>query len=79
MCSPKFLSRSIMVAWFCCLPAAAFPQERETLEEIIVTADYRARPIEEMPSSITILDAATISETAVQHFEELIGMLPNLN
>lgn len=51
----------------------------DALDEITVTADYRARPVSEVPANITILDAATISETAVQHFEELIGGLANLN
>lgn len=52
---------------------------QEPLDEITVTADYRGRKASEIPASITIINATTISETAVQHFEELIGSLPNLN
>ncbi len=55
------------------------PQEQDAMTEIIVTADYRGVPVAEAPASITVLDAATIKEMAVQHFEELIGSLPNLN
>jgi outer membrane receptor protein involved in Fe transport len=62
----------------CVMPIAAAAQERE-LEEITVTGDYRGRSLAEIPASISILDQQTISETAVQHFEELISGLANLN
>jgi outer membrane receptor protein involved in Fe transport len=51
----------------------------EAIDEIIVTADFRERAVTELPSSITVLDAAFIQETAVQHFEELVNVVPNLN
>ena len=49
------------------------------IDEIIVKADFRERPITEIPSSVTIMDSKFINETAVQHFEELINVVPNLN
>lgn len=49
------------------------------LDEIIVTADFRGRPVTEIPSSVTVMDAKFIKETAVQHFEELVNLVPNLN
>lgn len=58
---------------------AAYAMEEEGVDEIVVTADYRGRPATEIPASVSILNAAEISETAIQHFEELIGSLPNLN
>jgi iron complex outermembrane receptor protein len=73
----KNVSRSIQIALLCCLPVLASADEE--MAEVIVTADYRGRPLMEVPASISILNAARISETAVQHFEELIGSLPNLN
>ena len=51
----------------------------ETLNEIVVTADFRGRSASEMPASITVLDADEIESMAVQHFEELINAIPNLN
>ena len=59
------------------VPAATTAQE--ALEEIIVTADYRERAVSELPASISILDKRTVNEAAVQHFEELIQRVPNLN
>ena len=51
----------------------------EAIEEIIVTADFRERSALEIPASVTVLDSATIEQAAIQHFEELIGIVPNLN
>ena len=51
----------------------------EELEEIIVTADYRERTLAELPLSISVIDAEKIAGAAVQHFEELIATVPNMN
>jgi iron complex outermembrane receptor protein len=51
----------------------------EVLEEIVVTADFRGRTASELPLSISILDQETISQAAVQHFEELVYSVPNMN
>jgi len=58
--------------------AASAPAE-EVLEEIVVTADFRERPANEMPASITVLEREAIEQRAVQHFEELVFSVPNLN
>lgn len=55
--------------------AAAEP----AIDEIIVTADFRERAANEIPSSVTVMDASFIAEAAVQHFEELVNLVPNLN
>ncbi len=49
------------------------------LDEIVVTADFRGRSIQELPSSVSVLEAGFIEATAVQHFEELVNVVPNLN
>jgi len=51
----------------------------ETIDEIIVTADFRERPASELPASVTVLGAEVIEKLAVQHFEELVNVVPNLN
>jgi outer membrane receptor protein involved in Fe transport len=78
MYSASDILRPGALALACCLPLCAAAQD-DDLDEITVTADYRARPVSEVPAHITILDQATISDTAVQHFEELIGRIANLN
>ena len=61
------------------LIAPALGSTQDVLEEIVVTADYRERTAAELPASISILDERTINDAAVQHFEELIQLIPNVN
>ena len=49
------------------------------IDEIIVTADYRSRSTTKLPSSVSVMHADYIEAVAVQHFEELINIVPNLN
>jgi len=49
------------------------------LEEVVVTASLKEVRSLDLPSSITVLDAQTISNSAVQHFEELAQFTPNLH
>ncbi|HET6630229.1 MAG TPA: TonB-dependent receptor plug domain-containing protein [Woeseiaceae bacterium] len=62
-------------------PALALAQDSgdAEIEEIIVTADFRERPASELPTSVTVLEHDAIDELAVQHFEELITVIPNVN
>jgi len=51
----------------------------DAIDEIVVTADFRERPAQEMATSVTVLSGDFIRETAQQHFEELVNTVPNLN
>jgi len=51
----------------------------DVIDEITVFADLRERTAKEVPASITVLDSEEIENMAVQHFEELINAIPNLN
>jgi iron complex outermembrane recepter protein len=57
-------------------PAAA---ESDTLDEVVVTASLRPTSVAQLPQSVTVLDAETLREAGVQHFEDVLGMIPNLN
>ena len=70
------LSRLFALA-LCLLAPLAMAQD--VIDEIVVTAGYRGKPIAEFPSGVSVLDVETIEGAAVQHFEELISILPNLN
>ena len=61
------------------LSSAAAESVADPVDEIIVTADFRARAVNEIPASVSVLDAEFIEQNAVQHFEELINVVPNLN
>ena len=54
-------------------------QSAQAIDEIVVTADFRGRSTMEIAASISVLDSEQIEQLATQHFEELIGLIPNLN
>jgi iron complex outermembrane recepter protein len=49
------------------------------LDEIIVTATLRATPAVEVPASITVLDSQTLQDAGRANFEDVLGLIPNLN
>ncbi len=66
-------------AVYLCILSVTANAAADVLEEIVVTADYRQRPLQDLPASISVLDSGTIDELAVAHFEELSHLVPNLN
>ena len=58
------------------LAGNAFAQEGP--EEVIVSG-FRSISVQELDTSITLLDATTIDQASVSHFEELIQIVPNMN
>ena len=59
------------------LTAGAVAQDE--IDEITVTADFRERSVNELPASITVLAEEAIESLAVQHFVELVNVVPNLS
>ena len=56
-------------------PASAPPP----LDEIVVTADFRDAKVTDIPASVSVIDAEQLRATTVEHFEEAIREVPNLN
>ncbi|MEM9056870.1 MAG: TonB-dependent receptor, partial [Pseudomonadota bacterium] len=44
-----------------------------------MTADFRERRALDVAASVTVVDAATIGDVGVQHFEEIVPLIPNLH
>jgi iron complex outermembrane receptor protein len=65
-------------AAFVCLYSMA-SWSAEPIEEVVVYGDFRERAASDLPASVTVLDAEEIEDRSVQHFEELINAVPNLN
>jgi iron complex outermembrane receptor protein len=64
-------------------PPAAYAEDPGTrvpaaLEEIVVTASLRQQTAEDMPASTTVLSAETLEAAGFQHFEDVLGLVPNL-
>lgn len=49
------------------------------LDEVVVTADLRERDLLQLPASAAVLDAPTLQVAGVQHFQDVISLVPNLN
>jgi len=60
-------------------PLPALAQRADALEEIVVTADFREIDAQALPRSVSVLDAAELESTRLQHFEEITLLVPNLN
>ena len=77
----RSISRALLSALLIplCNYCLASDPDTETLDEIVVTADFRGRSMQELPLSVSVLDAQFIEATAIQHFEELIEFVPNLS
>lgn len=59
--------------------SATPPSTPAVLEEIVVTASLRQQSAAEIPASTTVLSAPTLEAAGLQHFEDVLGLVPNLN
>jgi iron complex outermembrane recepter protein len=59
-------------------PCTAVSAE-EPLQEVLVTAAYLGGGADDAPQSITVLDAATLQGAGVQHLEDVLSLVPDLN
>ncbi|HEX6398097.1 MAG TPA: TonB-dependent receptor, partial [Steroidobacteraceae bacterium] len=64
---------------FVTFPAASGDSSPDDLELVVVTADLRDRELRDLPASATVLDAHTLQMAGVQHFQDVLGLVPNLN
>ena len=81
---PKSISRRCAIGVFVvtlisATPRANFAFAEESIDEIIVTADFRGRSASKLPASVTVLGREMIEQAAVQHIEELLFVVPNFN
>jgi hypothetical protein len=80
-----FQSRWVRPLMTCYLLSGAAPAAEDTqaaddaLQEIVVTATLRSVGVAELPQSVTVLDANTLRTAGVQHFEDVLSLIPNLN
>src|SRR5450755_3505925 len=67
----------LLTLW--CLTTQLALASDDTLDEVVVTASLRPTSVAQLPQSVTVLDAETLREAGVQHFEDVLGMIPDLN
>ena len=68
----------ILSASLTLLNLQTFADEREGLEEIIVTAQKVEQNLEDVPSSVSVLSGALIEESGANNISDLNGSAPNV-
>ncbi len=53
--------------------------DEDTLQEVVISASLLQSTLTQLPSSATVLDAKTLREAGVEHFGDVLGLVPNLN
>ncbi len=72
-------------ALLACIFALAVPapavgaEDPRPLEEIVVTASLRPAAAGELPASATVIDSSELEAAGLQHFADVMGLVPNLN
>src|SRR5687768_16811943 len=82
MCLPQFSFRRVSFLVTVCVAygaAAADPSPTDVLQEVIVQASLREEAATELPASVTVLGNETLAVAGVQHFQDVVGLVPNLN
>jgi outer membrane receptor protein involved in Fe transport len=79
----KLFHRSLAIALAAASPLSIVLASSETnqpsIEEVVVTADFRDSLLQEMPISATIISEDAIKERNAQHLEQLLALAPNIN
>jgi iron complex outermembrane receptor protein len=77
----KILSLSLLFTAFAVSPpvSASDSNTDPQLDEIIVTATLRSAPAIDVPASVTVLDQQTLRDAGRTNFEDVLGLIPNLN
>lgn len=77
------LGRAATIVGSCLVPCLwgglAGAQDAAALEEIVVTASLLPALLRDMPASVTVLDGAVLQAAGLQHFADVMGLVPNLN
>jgi len=74
LCAFSYLFVSVAAA----APSSSSSQDA-VLEEVLVTAQLRDHSLRQLPASATVLDAHTLEAAGVQHFQDVLNLVPNLN
>lgn len=54
-------------------------EEKAVIEEIVVTAEFRASSVNRTPASVSVVELGDLRGRAVQHLEDVLAQVPNVN
>lgn len=72
----RFFKQSVLVL---AVAASTHTLAQSPIEEIVVTADFRAASLNDIPASITVLDSELMQRKNALHLEDLLLDAPNVN
>src|SRR5580700_5562679 len=75
----KFRPTGLWLLAAMCTAAPMSALAEDSLQEIVVTASLRNSSAADLPQSVSVLDAAALQGAGVQHFEDVLAMIPNLS
>lgn len=75
----QYKHRYIVAAIALASPLLSATSVANTIEETIVTADFRDIELQKMPASVTVLTADDINSRSAQHLEQMLALAPNVN
>jgi outer membrane receptor protein involved in Fe transport len=75
----RVFASSLLCATIVILPVAHASDPDSELDEIVVTATLRSTPASAVPASVTVLDRQTLEDAGRANFEDVLGLIPNLN
>ena len=61
------------------LPSGAGAADDAPLAEVLVTASLRRVPLLQLPNSVTVLDATRLARSSIEHLQDVLPLVPNLN
>lgn len=73
------LNRTFVIAFLAASVPAIAQDSGNVLEEIVVTAAYRAQALSDVPVSVSAVTGDTMIQTGIQKAEDLQFMVPNFN
>jgi len=67
------------LVWFFLVAFGSFANASNSVEEVVVTSDFRESQLQTIPSSISVISAEVINQRNSRHLEELLALAPNVN
>jgi iron complex outermembrane receptor protein len=74
-----FVKSTVALAVFSANYTLAAEESSVTLPSIVVTSGFRGAALQEVPTSLTVVDEQKITERNAVHLEDLINLAPNVN
>ncbi len=77
----KYSVLSAAIATALSLPAFAVDssEERQPMETLVVTADFRATEIDKVPASISVIGKQQLEDDGGENFQDILNAIPNIN